>query len=152
MEFLQDYGLLGLFAGSFLASTVVPFSSDLLLVGVLVAGIDPWSSFFVATAGNWLGSLTSYWLGRLGKWEWIEKMFGVTKERLETQKEKVDRYGSLLALLSWLPFIGDVFSIALGFYRTDFIKTSLFMLAGKALRFAVWVLLFLEFGERILYF
>ena len=34
LDILADYGLVGLFIGSFLAATVVPFSADVLLVGM----------------------------------------------------------------------------------------------------------------------
>ena len=59
MEALLEYGYIGLFLGSFLAATVVPFSSDVLLVGMLLAGGDPVITVAVATLGNWLGGLTS---------------------------------------------------------------------------------------------
>lgn len=49
----------------------------------------------------------------------------------------------MLALLTWLPFIGDIFAIALGFYRVDFRKSALLMLIGKGARFVMWALLFL---------
>lgn len=149
MELLQEWGYIGLFIGSFLAATVIPFSSDILLIGILLAGGSPVASLVVATSGNWLGGLTSYWLGYLGKWEWIEKWFGVSEEKIMKHKHRIDRYGSLLALMSWLPFVGDIFAIGLGFFRTSFWKSAAFMLIGKGARFFFWVLLFLKFGERI---
>ena len=51
VEFLAEYGLIGLFVGSFLAATVVPFSADVLLVGMLVAGANPLATIVVATSG-----------------------------------------------------------------------------------------------------
>ena len=63
MEALLDWGYIGLFVGSFVAATVVPFSSDVLLVGMLAAGGNVWLSVLVATVGNWAGGLTSYWIG-----------------------------------------------------------------------------------------
>ena len=61
----------------------------------------------------------------------------------QTRKAKVyvDRYGVWLALVSWLPFVGDLFSIALGFYKTNPWLTALLMLLGKYLRFLFWNLL-----------
>ena len=117
MEWLLNLGYFGLFLGSFVAATVVPFSSDV--------------------------QLASYWLGWLGKWEWIEKYMRVRHETLIKHKSKVDRYGAWLALLTWLPFIGDIFAIALGFYRVNFRKSALLMLIGKGARFVMWALLFL---------
>ena len=124
MEWLLNLGYFGLFLGSFVAATVVPFSSDVQLVAMLAAGGNVWFCVAVATLGNWLGGLTSYWLGWLGKWEWIEKYMRVRHETLIKHKSKVDRYGAWLALLTWLPFIGDIFAIALGFYRVDFRKSA----------------------------
>ena len=91
----------------------------------------------IATAGNFIGGLTSYGVGRIGKWEWIER-FGVKAETLEKQKAKIDKYGSWAALMSWVPIIGDVIAVALGFYRTKFLPSALFMLIGKAGRFIAW--------------
>ena len=85
--------------------------------------------------------MVTYWIGWIGKWEWIEKWFKVKRETLQKQKEKVDKYGVWLALIAWVPFVGDVLVIALGFYRTRPVPTILLLLVGKALRFLVWTLL-----------
>lgn len=141
VEFLAEYGLIGLFVGSFLAATVVPFSADVLLVGMLVAGANPLATIVVATASNWLGGITSYGIGRAGKWEWIERLH-VSRESLERQKARIDRFGAPIALLTWVPFVGDVFAVALGFYRVKFLPAILWMLVGKGARFVCWYLLF----------
>ncbi len=152
MELLSQLGLIGLFLGCFLAATVVPFSSDFLMVGVLIAGINPVLAIIVATAGNWLGGLTSYYIGFIGKWDWIEKWFKVKEETLLKQKHNIDKYGSLLAFLTWLPIIGDIFAVTLGFYKVNFTKSAIFMLIGKGARFAFWALLYHYFGEHVLDF
>ena len=77
-----------------------------------------------------------------GKWEWIEKWFHVSEEKLLKQKSKIDKYGSWIALVTWLPFVGDVFAIGLGFYKLNFFKCAVFMLIGKGARFAAWIALF----------
>lgn len=141
MANLEELGLLGLFLGTFLAATIVPFSSDALYVAVLVATKNPVGCLLVGTLGNWLGSVTTYWIGWIGKWEWIEKWFKVKPETLDRQKQKIDKYGVWLALLAWVPFVGDVFAIALGFYKTHPGWTMLLLLIGKFLRFLVWNLI-----------
>ncbi len=150
MAFLGDWGYLGLFLGSFMAATVVPFSSDFLIIGSLAAGASPLLAFIFATLGNWLGGLTSYYVGHLGKWSWIERWFGVKEESLERQRGRIERYGSVIALLTWAPFIGDLFAIGLGFYKINFYKSAPFMLIGKALRFAFWIALFYLLGEDMM--
>ena len=139
---LESLGLLGLFIGTFLAATVLPFSSDALYIAVLAATGDPVGCLAVGTVGNWLGSVVTYWTGWLGKWEWIEKWFKVKRETLERQKAKIDRYGVWLALLAWVPFIGDVIAIALGFYRTRPAATMVLLLVGKFARFLLWNLIY----------
>ena len=137
-----EYGYWGLFFGAFLAATIIPFSSDILILAILAIGGDPVIAVIVATIGNWLGGLTSYGLGWLGKWQWIEKWLRVSREKLERQQSTVEKWGSLLALLTWLPFIGDVMAIALGFYKIDFKKVAFFMLIGKGARFVMWAAIF----------
>jgi membrane protein YqaA with SNARE-associated domain len=149
MEFLQEWGYTGLFIGSFLASTVVPFSADFLIIGLLLAGGNPFLCFISATAGNWLGGITSFGIGWLGKWEWIERFFKVKRETLARQKERIDKYGALLAFMSWLPFVGDIFAIGLGFYKLPPVKCSVYMLIGKGARFLLWIGLFLLLGDKL---
>lgn len=138
---LEEVGLLGLFIGTFLAATVLPFSSDALYIAALAAGTSPVATLVVGTLGNWLGGITTYYVGRLGKWEWIEKWFKVKPETLEKQKRYIDKYGVWMALISWIPFVGDVVALALGFYKSPAVWTLFLLLVGKFSRFAVWTLL-----------
>lgn len=139
---LESLGLLGLFIGTFLAATVLPFSSDALYIAVLAATKDTAGCLLVGTLGNWLGSVVTYWMGWIGRWEWIEKWFKVKRETLERQKARIDRYGVWLALLAWVPIIGDVIAIALGFYKTRPWATMLLLLMGKFARFLLWNLIY----------
>ena len=139
---LESLGLLGLFIGTFLAATILPFSSDALYIAVLAATKDPIGCLAVGTVGNWLGSVVTYWIGWIGRWEWIEKWFKVKRETLEKQKVKIDKYGVWLALLAWIPIIGDVIAIALGFYRTRPWATMFLLLVGKFARFLLWNLVY----------
>lgn len=141
-DWVVEYGYWGLFFGAFLAATIIPFSSDILMMGLLAIGGDPVVAVIVATIGNWLGGLTSYGLGWLGKWQWIERWLRVSRDKLERQQSTVEKWGSLLALLTWLPFIGDMMAIALGFYKIDLKKVAFFMLIGKGARFVMWAVIF----------
>ena len=138
MEWLLNLGYLGLFIGSLLAATVIPFSSDFLLIGMLAAGGNVVWTVVVASLGNWSGGMISYWMGRAGKWEWIEKWFKVKRETLERQKSRIDRWGSWLAGLSGLPLVGDLYALGLGFYKVNVWQVALFMLIGKTARFVGW--------------
>ena len=141
---LEKIGLIGLFIGTFLAATVMPFSSDALYIGTLAAGFSPVATLIVGTLGNWLGGVTTYFLGRLAKWEWVEKTFRVKREKLDKQKKYIDKFGVWIALISWIPVIGDVFVIALGFYKCPAVWSIFLMLVGKFGRFAIWTVLLMQ--------
>ena len=73
MEFLIEYGYIGVFIAAFLAATILPFSSEVVLTGVLLGGAAYAPCMIAATLGNFLGGMSCYWIGMLGKIEWIEK-------------------------------------------------------------------------------
>lgn len=138
MEFLYDYGLWGLLAASFLAATLIPFSSDALLVVMVANGFDMASCIAVATLGNWLGGMSGYFLGYLGKWEWIEKYLRVERKKIERWHDRLEKRGAIFAFFSWLPLVGDVFAVGLGVLRINWKITAIAMLAGKFLRYLAW--------------
>ena len=133
----DGYAYFSLFLSSFLASTIIPFSSEGVLGLMIHQQYNPAMCLIMATAGNTLGGLTSYVLGYLGKWEWLDKYFGIKKTKIESQKKYADKYGSLLAFLTWLPLIGDVMAVALGFFRVNILTVTLWMILGKFLRYLV---------------
>lgn len=138
MEGLFDYTLWGLFLASFLAATVVPFSSEALLIYLIINGTNPFTAVLVASAGNWLGGMSSFAIGYLGKWEWIEKYLRVSRESIEKWHNRLYRRGAVFAFLSWLPVVGDMFAVGLGVLKADVFITSIAMLAGKFLRYMMW--------------
>ena len=141
MEFLAEWGYIGLFIASFLAATIIPLSSEIVLSILIANNYDLSLSLGVASLGNWLGGLSSYAIGMLGNWNFIEKYFRIKKNTILQLKKRVDRYGGILALLSWTPVFGDPIAIALGFFRTNFFLVSIYMLVGKVFRYVVWAIL-----------
>ena len=71
MEQFIQYGYFGLFAGSFLAATILPLGSEIIFIGLLSLGFNPALCLAIASIGNTLGGMTNYILGRMGKTEWI---------------------------------------------------------------------------------
>lgn len=149
MNWFAELGYLGLFLGCAMAGTVLPLSSDLVLLGVLLAGCDPWLCLFIAACGNWLGSMTSYGMGWAGKWEWLAK-FDIRKEKLEKQRAFIDKYGIWAALVSWFPLVGTLSVIALGFYRVKPKTTALLLFIGHLVRYTAWILLYVYLGTRFI--
>ena len=141
MTDLIGLGYLGLFIASFLAATVVPFSSEVVFSAMVFGGLDAWKCVFVATLGNWLGGMTCYYIGRLGKIEWIEKYLRIKKEKMEKFMGKLHRYGDWFAFFSFLPGVGDVIAGASGYFRCRWWIVALSMLLGKFVRYIVWMYL-----------
>jgi len=140
LEGFVEWGYLGLFIASFLGATVIPFSSELVFSLLIIKGYDFNLSLLVATTGNWLGGLSSYFLGRLGKWSTLEKYFKLKKEKIVKFKTNIDKWGSLLAFFCWLPIIGDPIAVGLGFFRTNYILVAIWMFIGKFIRYILWAL------------
>jgi membrane protein YqaA with SNARE-associated domain len=138
MEWLFEYGLWGLFLASFLAATVVPFSSEAILTFLIANGTNVSSAVLVATAGNWLGGMSSFGIGYLGKWAWIEKYLRVKRETIEKWHDRLYKRGAIFAFLCWVPGVGDIFAVGLGILRANIGITAIAMLAGKFLRYVVW--------------
>ena len=129
MDFIA-LGYVGLFLAGFLSSTILPMNSEGVLLILLAQDFDPWTCFVVATIGNSLGGLTNYWIGSLGQLKWLSR-FGMSEERLSELEFKVKKYGFWLAFFSWVPFIGDPMTIALGYFRVPFWRVTPLIILGK---------------------
>ena len=139
MEFLIEYGYIGVFIASFLAATVLPFSSEVVLTGVLLAGAAYWPCMIAATLGNFLGGMSCYWLGMLGKVEWIEKYLKLDAVKLQKVQDWIKGKGSWMGFFVFLPGIGDFIAVALGFLRANIWIVAVSMFLGKAIRYWVWM-------------
>lgn len=137
----MELGYLGLFIASFLAATVIPFSSEVIFSAMVFSGLDAWTCVWVATLGNWLGGMSCYYLGRLGKMHWIEKYLGVKKEKIEKFADRIHKHGDWFAFFSFLPGIGDIIAVASGFFRCRWWLVAISMLLGKFCRYVVWMYL-----------
>lgn len=146
------YGYLGLLAGSFLSALFIPLGADILFVALLANGFNPWVCLFIATTGGWLGGLVIYAVGYAGNAKRIKRLFHIKESQLIKQKAKVEKYGSLLALLVWVPILGDISNVALGFYRTNRTRTFILMYIGRMARFLLWTILFLIYANRFIKF
>lgn len=74
-QILIDWGYPGLFISALLAGSIVPFSSEIVLLGLVKLGLDPTLCLISASLGNTAGGMTCYYMGRLGRIDWIEKYF-----------------------------------------------------------------------------
>ncbi len=104
---------LGLFGVSFLAATLIPFYSEVALVGLLAAGYDPWLLWLFASAGNTLGAVVNWVLGRYLIHFEHKRWFPFPSSNLHRYQRWYQHFGVWSLLLSWLPVGGR----CLNFYR-----------------------------------
>ena len=71
--------------------------------------------------------------------EWIEKYLRVKQEKIETYRERIQKYGDWFAFFSFLPGIGDIIAVASGFFRCRWWIVAISMLLGKFARYVVWM-------------
>jgi membrane protein YqaA with SNARE-associated domain len=139
MQQLIDLGYLGLFIATFLAGSILPFSSELVLSGLLALGFNGTGCLVAATAGNVLGGMTCYWLGHLGKLEWIEKYLKIKEAKLNRILQYLHGKGSVMAFLTFVPIVGDLLAVGLGYLRANIWWVIVMMTLGKALRYFLWM-------------
>jgi len=139
ISLLIDWGYHGLFLSALLAGSVFPFSSELVMAALIKIGLNPMICLILASVGNTLGGMTCYYLGRLGKTEWIEKYLKVKKEKVDKTQQFLQGKGAFMAFFAFLPIIGSVIAIALGYMRANVYITTFSMLAGKTIRYIIIV-------------
>ncbi len=127
----ESASLWTLFVSSFLAATLLPGGSEVVLFGVLkLHPTQLWAAIGVATLGNTLGGLSSYLIGRI-----------IPPTRTMKGLATVQRYGAPILLLSWVPIVGDPLCVAAGWLRFNPWWTTLYIALGKFARYwvvAVW--------------
>lgn len=129
-----NYGYLGLFLASFLASTVVPFGSEWLVLLLVQMKFSIIAVVLVASTGNFLGACTSYYIGLKGR-GLIERHLGIESAKIEKAEGYFSKYGAYVLLFTWLPFIGDAFTVVSGLMRLRFWLFSVLVFTGKFLRY-----------------
>jgi membrane protein YqaA with SNARE-associated domain len=137
-----DFAALGLlFSSGFLSATLLPGSSEVVLVALLTGGRgDPLLLGLVATAGNTLGAVINWALGRLcGRFR-HHRWYPVTAASHARAEAWFARYGIWSLLFSWIPVIGDPLTVVAGGMRIGFWRFLVLVALGKSLRygFVVW--------------
>lgn len=137
-----EYGLIGLFFICFLASTLYPLGSEAFVIGFVAFGFEPLEVWIVASIGNTLGSLSTYYLAYYGGEPFIARFFPKAKDKIALFTPRVRAYGFIYAFLVFMPFIGDIFALVLGIVRYSQILSICGIACGKMLRYAVLLLPF----------
>lgn len=146
VDFLINWGYWGMLVSAFLAGSILPFSSEAVMLGLLAAGLQPWPLVVYGTIGNVAGSLMNYGIGRLGKLYWIEHYLHASKDSLERAERFMGGRGAWMGFFSFIPVIGDAITIMLGLMRANMVISVISISIGKMLRYV-----FLVYGVELIF-
>ncbi len=128
---VPEQGLLALAIVAFVAASLVPLSSEAALLAILTARPDQfWLAIAVATAANTLGSITTYWLGRVGREI-------PHPPALDRHVRWFERHGAPVLFLAWVPWIGDVLVLIAGWLKLNAWHAAAWIALGKGVRYLV---------------
>jgi membrane protein YqaA with SNARE-associated domain len=134
-----------LFLSAFGAATIVPISSEIVFIGMLEQGFDPFLVWLVATTGNSLGAVVNWILGRfLTRFE-TRRWFPFKPESLHRSQAWFQKYGVWSLLLAWLPVVGDALTFGAGLMRVRFEVFFVLTAIGKGARYAVLYFIYTGF-------
>lgn len=127
-----------LFAVAFLAATLLPVQSEAVLAGLLGLSEEPWVSLLaVATIGNTLGAVVNWALGRGIETYQTRRWFPVKPAQLEKAKTYYQRWGRWCLFFSWIPVVGDAFTVLAGVLNERLWVFVALVGAGKLARYLV---------------
>ncbi|MDX1679854.1 MAG: YqaA family protein [Akkermansiaceae bacterium] len=135
LELLDSY--LWLFVIAFLAATLVPAYSEILLVSMAAMGRDPLMLLLVATTGNTLGSAVNWWLGRFLLHYQHRRWFPFKEDKLGLAQRWFQKYGVWSLLMAWAPIGGDALTFIAGMMKVRFAIFLALTGIGKAVRYAL---------------
>ena len=114
MEFFIEFGYAGLFLSSFLAATILPLSSEVVLSFLLLNHLNPVLLVSVATFGNVLGAFVNYAIGFWGSLFIIRKVLRISEHEFIKAKQRFNKYGVFSLFFAWVPVIGDPLTVVAG--------------------------------------
>jgi membrane protein YqaA with SNARE-associated domain len=129
---------LSLFVISFLAATILPFSSELTLAGLMAtSSYDNLFLLLVASLGNVLGSVVNWILGFYSRNLSKKKWFPFKDEKIERSSKWFNKFGRWSLLFAWVPIIGDPLTLAAGLLRVKFVEFLILVTIGKVSRYLI---------------
>ena len=134
---------LSLFIISFLAATILPFSSELTLAGLMAtSSYDNLLLLITVSLGNVLGSVVNWILGFYSRKLSKKKWFPFKDEQIERSSKWFNKFGRWSLLFAWVPIIGDPLTLAAGLLRVKFIEFLILVTIGKVSRYLAIFYLF----------
>lgn len=139
----MDYGLTGLLLVSFLAATVLPLSSEMVLITLFWEGsYTPLTLWIFATLGNVGGSIVNWYLGKYFLSFQNRSWFPLNSKSIHRAQKQYQKFGQPSLLLAWLPVVGDPLTFVAGLFQTPLLPFIFLVTLGKGGRYLVilWTL------------
>lgn len=130
---ITSYALL--FSSAFLAATVLPFYSEVVLFALLREGGDAVPLVTIATLGNTLGAVVNWLLGRYLLHFRDRRWFYFSETQIDKAQHWFQRYGFWSLLLAWMPVGGDALTLIAGIMKVELWLFLILVGVGKALRY-----------------
>ena len=129
---------LSLFFISFLAATILPFSSELTLAGLIsTSNYDNLLLLVFASFGNVLGSVFNWGLGFYARNLTIKKWFPFKETQIERSSKWFSKFGKWSLLFAWVPIVGDPLTFVAGLLRVRFLDFIILVAIGKVSRYLI---------------
>ena len=138
-DILTGYGYWGMLVSAFLAGSVLPFSSEAVMLALLATGLDPLQLIAYGSVGNVAGSMFNYGVGRMGKTEWIERYLHISGKNMDRARRFMGDRGALMGFFAFLPFLGSAITVLLGLMRSNLLLSIVSIAAGKVARYVLLV-------------
>ena len=129
---------ISLFLISFLAATILPFSSEVTLATLIASSnYNNLSLLIFASLGNILGSVVNWVLGFYSRNLATKRWFPFKDKQIKKSSSWFNRFGKWSLLFTWIPIIGDPLTLAAGLLRVKFIEFLILVTIGKVSRYIV---------------
>jgi membrane protein YqaA with SNARE-associated domain len=137
MEYFSEFGYIGLFLASFLAATILPLSSEVILSILLLNNLNPVLLVGVATFGNVLGAFVNYAMGAWGGVFLSQRVLTISDNDFTRATQRFKKYGVGSLFFAWVPVVGDPLTLVAGVLRINLLIFFLMVTSGKLIRYIV---------------
>ena len=137
MEYFTEFGYAGLFLASFLAATILPLSSEVVLSFLLLNDLNPIILVSVATFGNVLGAFVNYAIGFWGSTILVRKILKISEDEFIKAKQRFKKYGVFSLFFAWVPVIGDPLTVVAGVLKINILIFFILVTSGKLIRYVI---------------
>ena len=129
---------LSLFGISFLAATILPFSSELSLAGLIsTSNFNNSLLLIAASLGNILGSVVNWLIGFYSRNFTSKKWFPFNETQITRSSKWFEKFGKGSLLFAWVPILGDPLTLVAGLLRVRFLDFIILVAIGKVSRYLI---------------